>query len=62
MKQNKILFIEKRVVLFTETSDEELSMFNSDYKVPVLKDGDLLVWDSLSMMEYVSEKYLGSNG
>ena len=28
----------------------------------MLQDGDLVVWDSLSILEYVSEKYLESNG
>jgi len=62
LKQNKIDFIEKRIALFTEFSDDELSEYNSDFKVPVLQDGKLLVWDSLSILEYVSEKYLESNG
>ena len=62
LKQNKIDFIEKRVALFTETTDEELSQYNSNSKVPVLKDGGLLVWDSLSILEYISDKYLESGG
>jgi len=62
LKQNKINFTEERVALFTETTDEELSQYNSDFKVPVLKDGNLLIWDSLSILEYLSEKYLESNG
>lgn len=62
LKENQIEFSEKRVALFTETTNEELSQFNSDFKVPVLKDGDLLVWDTLSILEYVSEKYLDSRG
>ncbi len=62
MVQNKIEFTEKRVSLFTETIRKELAPYNSDFKVPVLKDGDLLVWDSLSILEYISEQYLRSNG
>ena len=62
MKQHQIDFEEKRVALFTETTDEELSPYNSDFKVPILKDGDLTVWDSLSILEYISEKYLESSG
>ena len=62
MKQNQIEFDEKRVPLFTETTDEELSQYNSDFKVPVLKDGDLIVWDSLAILEYISENYLESDG
>lgn len=62
MKQHQIDFQEKRVALFTDTTDAELSQYNTDFKVPILKDGDLVVWDSLSILEYISEKYLQSNG
>ena len=43
--------------LFTETTREELSQYNSDFKVPVLIDGDLIVWDSLAILEYLSDLY-----
>jgi len=62
LKQNQIEFSEKRVALFTETSDEELLQYNSDFKVPVLNDGDLSIWDSLAILEYLSETYLDSKG
>ena len=62
MTHNKMDFAEKRVALFTDTTDEELTQYNSDFKVPILKDGDLVVWDSLSILEYVSERYLDSRG
>ncbi|MES9879161.1 MAG: glutathione S-transferase N-terminal domain-containing protein, partial [Candidatus Sedimenticola sp. 1PA] len=48
LKHHQIPFQEKRVALFTETTDQELQQYNSDFKVPVLKDADLLVWDSLA--------------
>jgi len=62
MKHYHIEFDEKRIALFTETTDEELAEYNSDFKVPVLKDGDQIIWDSLAILEYVSEKYLESGG
>lgn len=62
LKQNNISFNENRVALFTDTTNKELSRYNSDFKVPVLKDDDLVIWDSLSILEYVSEKYLAGNG
>ncbi|WP_455208382.1 glutathione S-transferase family protein [Kaarinaea lacus] len=62
LKQNQIEFQEVRVALFTETTEKALSQYNSDYKVPILKDGNLEVWDSLSILEYLSEKYLQSSG
>jgi len=62
MKHYNISFEEKRVALFTETTNDELAQYYSDFKVPVLKDDDLIVWDSLSILEYVSEKYLQGKG
>lgn len=62
MRHFRIAFQEKRVPLFTNTTNEELSPYFSDYKVPVLMDGDFLVWDSLSILEHLSENHLNSRG
>lgn len=62
MRHHQINFDEKRVALFTDTTADELSEYNSDFKVPILKDGELVVWDSLSILEYVSEVYLDNLG
>ena len=62
MKQNQMAFTEKRIILSAETTQEELSQYASGFKVPVLQDGDLLIWDSLSILEYLSETYLQSKG
>ena len=37
LKQNQIEFTKKRIALFTETTNQDLSEYNSDFKVPVLK-------------------------
>jgi glutathione S-transferase len=62
MKHHQLDFVEKRVALFTDTTDAELAEYNSDFKVPVLKDDDWVVWDSLSILEYLSEQYLDGRG
>jgi len=62
MKHFNISFIEKRIALFAETTDSELEPYFSDFKVPVLQDDDFNVWDSLAIMEYVSENYLEGRG
>lgn len=62
MKHFHIEFKEKRIALFTGTTRNELGQYHSDYKVPLLLDGDFEVWDSLAILEYVSEKYLQSKG
>ena len=62
MKHYQIAFQEKRVALFTDTTADELAPYNSDFKVPVLQDGGLQVWDSLAILEYLSENYLSARG
>lgn len=62
MKYHQIEFDEKKILLHTETTNVELSQYYSGTKVPVLKDGDLEVWDSLAILEYVSEHYCESSG
>ncbi len=62
MKHYQINFKEKRVPLFTADTKEALREYDSDFKVPVLKDGGLLIWDTLSILEYLSEQYLNSKG
>ena len=56
MKHHQLDFTERKVALFTETTYEELSEYHSDFKVPILLDLDLVVWDSLSILEYLSER------
>ena len=56
MKQAGIAFAEKRIALSTDSTDRELAPYFSAHKVPVLIDEDLTVWDSLAILEYVSEK------
>jgi glutathione S-transferase len=62
MKHFRLDFTERRIALFTETTDRELAPWFSDGKVPVLLDGEDVVWDSLSILEYLSENYLDSGG
>ena len=56
LKHFNIEFEEKRIALFTETTAQELAPYFSDYKVPILLDGNFIVWDSLSILEYLSIK------
>ena len=41
---------------------ERLGKYSPSCKVPVLIDGELNIWDSLAICEYVSEKYLAGKG
>jgi glutathione S-transferase len=62
LRHHEIDFKEKRVPLFIDGTEQKLAEYDSDYKVPVLKDGDHVVWDSLSILEYLSEVYLHGGG
>jgi len=62
LRHHHVDFEEKRVPLFVATTAGELAGYDSDFKVPVLQDDDLVVWDSLSILEYVSETCLDNRG
>lgn len=62
MQYHGLAFTEKRIALFTNTFRDELAEYDSDARVPVLQDGELIVWDTLAIMEYVSEQYLAGKG
>lgn len=55
-------FEEIQVSLLQDGLKERLGKYSASCKVPVLIDGDLCVWDSLAICEYVSEKYLDGKG
>ncbi|GJM11941.1 MAG: glutathione S-transferase [Pseudohongiella sp.] len=59
LKHFNIPFEEVGIALFTEGYQQELAKYSPTLRVPVLKDGDCTIWDSLAICEYVSEKYLG---
>ncbi|MBE9516483.1 MAG: glutathione S-transferase family protein [Proteobacteria bacterium] len=62
MKQCGIPFTEKRVALFTDTVKKELEPYFSNGKVPVLVDGDFIVWDTLAILEYLADKHPDAPG
>lgn len=57
-----IPFEEIQVALSVETTSAEIARYSAAGRVPVLIDGDLTVWDSLAICEYVSEQYLHGRG
>lgn len=58
LKHFEIPFEEIAIALFTDGYQQQLAQYSPALRVPVLKDGDSTVWDSLAICEYVSEKYL----
>src|SRR6185312_6279599 len=57
MKVAGIAFEEAVVPLFEPGSAEEIHRHSPAGKVPALVDDGLPVWDSLSILEYLAEKY-----
>jgi len=59
---NDIPFDEVRISLSTDSSDAEIARYSEAGRVPVLHDNGLIIWDSLAICEYISEKYLAGRG
>lgn len=57
MKQSGIPFSEILIPLYREDSDARIAEHSPAGKVPILKDGATAVWDSLSIAEYLNEKF-----
>lgn len=59
MRERRIPF-EERFVTFEEGSSyDKFRRFSPSGKVPCLVDGDLAVWDSLAIAEYLAERHEG---
>jgi glutathione S-transferase len=57
MKQAGLEFTEVKVPLDEPTTHAEIRRYSPSGKVPVLIDGDLKVWESLAICEYVADRY-----
>lgn len=62
LKQHGINFDEIYVPLYVAGYQEQLARYTPAGKVPALIDNGHLVWDSLAICEYVSDKFLGGRG
>ncbi len=52
-----IPFTEVRIPLYTDNSADTIRKLSPSGLVPALKSGDLVVWDSLAICEYLQELY-----
>jgi glutathione S-transferase len=52
-----IAFEEKKVVLFSEAFTQLVGGLSPACQVPVLLDGEIAIWDSLAICEYVAEQH-----
>jgi glutathione S-transferase len=62
MKQNGLAFEERRVPLFQGDYKKKLLSYTPAGKVPALIDGNVRVWDSLAILEYLAEKHPHTHG
>ena len=61
MKQSGIEFLEVCIPLDTPTTQQEILKYSAAGKVPILKHGELTIWDSLAICEYVAELFPQAN-
>ncbi|WP_261842322.1 glutathione S-transferase family protein [Aliamphritea ceti] len=61
LKACNVEFEERRLALFTPEFAEQIKAFSPTGKVPALIDGDIKVWDSLAICEYINETYLAGD-
>src|SRR3569623_2265323 len=59
LRASDIPFVETLIPLYTDdpADKEQILSFSRAGKVPVLVDGDVTVWDSLAIIEYIAERY-----
>jgi glutathione S-transferase len=57
MKTLGLEFDEKRILLDTPTTRQEILRHSPAGRVPCLVDGGLAVWDSLAILEYLAERH-----
>lgn len=62
LKHHGIVFEEIRIPLYREDSQPRIAAYSPAGKVPVLIDGDVTVWDSLAILEYLAERFPATAG
>jgi glutathione S-transferase len=62
LKHHGIAFEEIRIPLYREDSSARIAAYSPSGKVPVLIDGDVTVWDSLAIFEYLAERFPETQG
>ncbi len=61
MKVAGIPFEEKLILLFDEDWKENIAKVSPSARVPVLTDGDLTIWETMAIVEYLAERHPEKN-
>lgn len=62
LKQSGVEFDEHRVPLDTPAFETTIRDYSPSARVPALRHGDVVVWDSLAICEYANETWLDGRG
>lgn len=62
LRQHGVAFDEVRLPLDTPEFYERIGRYSPTGRVPVLIDGDIVVWDSLAICDYANETWLDGKG
>ncbi len=62
LRQHGVAFDEVRLPLDTPQFAAEVARWSPTRRVPVLRHGEVAIWDSLAICEYVNETFLGGAG
>lgn len=57
LTESKIPFEEIRLSLFTDSWSQDIAGWSPAGRVPVLVDGEVCVWDTMAIMEYLRHKH-----
>lgn len=57
LKHLGLRFEEEVIFLYRKDSSTKILKYSPSGKVPVLMDGDITIWDSLAICEYLNEKF-----
>ena len=57
LRHADVAFDEVRIPLYRPDSKAELLRYSPSGKVPLLIDGELKIWESLAICEYIAERY-----
>lgn len=57
MRNAGIPFEEEVIPLYEPGSSERMAAYSPTGKVPVLLDGDMVIWESLAILEHIAERF-----